>query len=326
MEEIITKLQQSQEPCIKLKVYRDILDGENPENLKKLEEEVKNSLRVSLLLSERDEEGKIPHHPYGKWYGAHWVLSVLADIGYPTGDKSLIPLRDQVLKWLLSKDHEKHIKVINGKVRRCASQEGNALYSMLMLGLADENAEELAHRLIKWQWPDGGWNCDRNPEAKNSSFMETLIPLRALSLYGRISGDKQALVCAENAAEIFLNRKMFRRLSDGSIIEADFIKLHYPCYWHYDILFGLKVMAEAGFISDPQCSEALDLLESKRLPGGGFPAEGKYYRLSNKQVPGRSLVDWGGVNQAKMNEFVTLDALWVLKKAGKVKNKLISKN
>ncbi len=319
MTEIVTKLQQSQEPCIRLKLYRDILDRENPEILKKLEEEVKNSLRVSLLLSERNKEGEISHHPYGKWYGAHWVLSILADIGYPAGDKSLLPLRDQVLKWLLSKDHEKHIKIISGKVRRCASQEGNALYSMLKLGLADENAEELAQRLMKWQWPDGGWNCDRNPEAINSSFMETLIPLRALSLYGRTSGDNKAIVSAKKAAEIFLKRKMFKRSSDGSIIEEDFIKLHYPCYWRYDILFGLKVMAEAGFISDPRCIDALDLLESKRVTDDGFPAEGKYYHLSDKLVSGKSLVDWGGVSKTKMNEFITIDVLWVLKKAGRFK-------
>ena len=54
------------------------------------------------------------------------------------------------------------------------------------------------------------------------------------------------------------------------------VRLHYPCYWHYDLLAGLKVMAEAGFIGDPRCREALDLLESKRLPGGGFPAEARY--------------------------------------------------
>jgi hypothetical protein len=29
----------------------------------------------------------------------------------------------------------------------------------------------------------------------------------------------------------------------------DFIRLH-SRYWHYDILFALKVMAEAGFIQD----------------------------------------------------------------------------
>ncbi len=51
----------------------------------------------------------------------------------------------------------------------------------------------------------------------------------------------------------------------------DFLKLRYPCYWHYDILVGLKVMAEAGFLKDPRCREALDILVSKRLPDGGFP-------------------------------------------------------
>jgi len=98
----------------------------------------------------------------------------------------------------------------------------------------------------------------------------------------------------------------------------DFVKLHYPCYWRYDILFGLKVMAEAGLISDERCHDALDLLESKRLPDGGFPAEGKYYRVTEKATTGRSLVDWGGTSKKHMNEFITADALYVLKKSGRL--------
>jgi len=30
-------------------------------------------------------------------------------------------------------------------------------------------------------------------------------------------------------------------------------------------------MADAGFIRDARCKDALDLLQSKRLPDGGFP-------------------------------------------------------
>jgi hypothetical protein len=111
---------------------------------------------------------------------------------------------------------------------------------------------------------------------------------------------------------------MYRRESNGNIIAHDFTKLHYPCYWHYDILFGLKVMAEAGFIGDSRCRDALDLLESKMLPDGGFPAEGKYYRTSGKRTTGFSLVDWGGTSKKRMNEFVTVDALCVLKQAGRL--------
>jgi hypothetical protein len=149
--------------------------------------------------------------------------------------------------------------------------------------------------------------------------MESLIPLRSLAQYSKLTGDKDAKTTAEQAAEIFLKRKLFRRQHNGEIIKEDFVKLHYPCYWRYDILFGLKVMAEAGFIRDERCDEALTLLESKQLPDGGFPAEKKYYQVTdNKKRSGRSLVDWGGTSKKRANEFVTVDALYVLKEAGRL--------
>ncbi len=315
----LTALLESDEPSVRLKTALRVL-GKDPESgeMQKLAQEVKGSERVRLLLSERTENGSIPGHPYAKWYGAHWVLADLADIGFPSGDKSLLPMRDQAYRWLLSKEHGRSIRIIQGRVRRCASQEGNAVYYSLVLGLADSRTDELAERLTLWQWPDGGWNCDKKPQVSNSSFMESLIPLRALALYAAKTGSEKARAAADRAAEIFLKRRMFRKTSDGSIIAHDFVKLHYPCYWHYDILFGLKVMAEAGYVRDSRCAEALDLLESKRLPDGGFPAEGKYYRVTDKKTSGRSLVDWGGSGKKKANEFVTADALFVLKEAGRL--------
>jgi hypothetical protein len=318
MENIIDKLLNSNEPSVRYKVLVNVL-GEKPNSTKirKFQEEIKSSPRVKLLLSERGKNGEIPYHPYKKWYGTHWVLATLADIGYPAGDKSLIPLREQVLNWLFSEKHQEHIKLINGRTRRCASQEGNALYSLLTLGLADERTEELANRLVKWQWPDGGWNCDKNPKASNSSFWESLIPLRALSLHARMTGSKKSKEAAKRASEVFLKRHLFKRQKDGMVMNEQFLKLHYPCYWRYDILFGLKVMAEAGFIKDKRCQDALDILESKRLPDGGFPAEAKFYRISSRPSSGCSRVDWGPIGKRRMNEFVTADALFVLNKAGR---------
>ena len=77
-------------------------------------------------------------------------------------------------------------------------------------------------------------------------------------------------------------------------------------------------MCEAGFIKDPRCSDAIDLLETKRLPGGGYPAESKYYKGKNAKA-GRSLVGWGPVGSTRLNEFVTVDALCVLKEAGRLR-------
>lgn len=321
MNSIAEKLLSFPEPSVRYKIRVRVL-GEDPAStaICKLRQEIKSSPRVRKLLSMRDGQGKIPKHPYSKWRGAHWTLSILADIGYPSGDESLLPLRDQVYAWLFGKKHEQSIVTIEGRTRRCASQESNAVFSLLTLGLADERADELASRLIGWQWPDGGWNCDRRPKARNSSFHESLIPLRALALYAKLKKDKNAKRAAERAADIFLKRKLYKRQSDGKVIDHKMTKLAYPSYWHYDILSGLKVMVEAGFISGPRCSDALDLLESKRLPDGGFPAEHRWYRVyesQDKPRGGESLVDWGGVNKKKMNPWVTADALYVLKEAGR---------
>jgi hypothetical protein len=319
IDTVIDRLLKSDEPAVRFKVLTNVLgEKNNSPEVKKLQQQVSSSPRVRLLLSERDRDGKIAHHPYRKWYGAHWVLAMLADIGYPAGDKSLIALREQVYQWLFSDKHQKSIKTIDGRTRRCASQEGNAVYYLLTLGLADDRTKKLARRLITWQWPDGGWNCDKNPNAVKSSFWESHIPLRALALHARLTGNEKSKQAVKRASEIFLGRRLYKRRRDGKVMNHDFIKLHYPCYWRYDILEGLKVLAEAGFIKDGRCRDALDLLESKRLSEGGFPAEGKYYRVSKSAPTGRSLVDWGGVSKRRMNEFVTADALFVLKKAGRL--------
>ena len=175
----------------------------------------------------------------------------------------------------------------------------------------------MAERLTQWQWPDGGWNCDKNPAATHSSFMESLLPLRGLALHARLTGNQRSRETAERAADVFLKRELFKRQSDGCLIDDDFITLHYPWYWHYDILFGLKVMAEAGWIEDRRCQAAIDLLESKQLKDGGFPAEKKYYQNKPNAKTGRSLVDWGGTSLTQMNEFVTVEALSVLMAANR---------
>ena len=274
----------------------------------------------------------VVHDPvYRKWTGAHWVLSDLADIGYEAGLEELRPLVDRVLEsWLepqffraevvttkaASYQRKGGVPVINGRHRRCASQQGNALRAVLKLGLGDDRAHQLAERLMHWQWPDGGWNCDRNPSADSSSLMETLHPMRGLAAYAAWSGEDSARLAAERAAEVFLERRLFLRRRDGQPIRADFLRLHHPLYWHYDVLGGLVGMMELGLLADPRCQPALDLLTAKRLPDGGWPAEAKWYTTDLTARAGVSAVDWGGVNQKASNRWVTANARAVLAAAG----------
>lgn len=313
------ELAQTGEPCIRYRVWTGVL-GSDPASaeMTALREEIRDSPRAQTLLSEQGPDGTIPLRPYQKWRGAHWVLTALAETGYPPGDERLLPLREQELEWLFSEKHRLHIQTISGRVRRCTSQEGNALFSLLALGLADDRADELARRLIAWQWPDGGWNCDDRPEAHHSSFMESLIPLRALALHARLTGSPDSRAAAGRAAEFFLSHRLFRRSRDGAVIRSAFLRLHYPCYWHYDILYGLRVMAEAGCISDGRCQDALDLLEARRLASGGFPADEKYYRLGDQKDSQSSRVEWGAVGKNRPNEFVSAEAYAVLRAAGRL--------
>ena len=257
-------------------------------------------------------------HPYFKWTGAHWILAQLTDLGWPPGDERLRPLLNDTLTWLTSASHYQAIQVIEGKTRRCASQEGNALLSSLALGLADARTEKLAADLVAWQWPDGGWNCDRRKTTRNSSYHETWLPARALLRYARESGDPAAQRAAERACDLFLERALIYRKSTGELIEAEFGLLHYPAYWHYDLLQALWLLMEAGRLSDPRCARALDLLESKRLPGGGYPADGRrYYQSGKTTVSGYSPANWGPAGKTKMNEQVTVRVLIILRAAGR---------
>lgn len=326
MHPLLEKLLHSDEPSIRLKTLQNLL-GEHPQSpqVTGLQQEVRTSIRVQTLLSDRDSEGRIPCHPYKKWYGAHWVLTALADLGYPPGDSSLNPLREQELDWLLSDKRAESLLTVEGRVRRCASMEGNGLYSLLALGLIDDRLDELANRLMKWQWPDGGWNCDKRPSAHHSSFMETAIPMRALALYARLSGNPRARTAVERAADVFLKRHLYLGMRSGQPIDTAFTLLHYPIYWHYDILWGLKLMTEVGLIGDERCRPALSLLESYRLPDGSFPAHKKLYKPANlkaivpidQRLSGYSLVNWGSASGSQMNEFITVDALAVLRQAGR---------
>lgn len=304
---------------------RLLLGGESPASrtMKSLREKIRASENVRRLLSHRSPDGRIPLNPYQKWHGPHWTLHSLALLSYPPGDESLLPLRDQFYDYLFEPKHLKPPRslIIPGqedRPRRCASQEGNAVLYSLALGLEDDRTPLLIKRLIDFQWPDGGWNCDKNPRARTSSFVETLIPLRALWHWGRARGDERARAAAEKAAEFLLQRRLLRRLSDGSLIKLSWVgeitRIHYPIQF-YDLLFVLQVMAEMGKINDPRCSEALALLRARQLPDGGFPLEVKNCKTSGTVISRGSFADWGPSGRTRSNPYVTVEALSVLAQA-----------
>ncbi|MCA2218231.1 hypothetical protein [Jidongwangia harbinensis] len=158
------------------------------------------------------------------------------------------------------------------------------------------------------------WICGPTRAADTSSFCETLLPMRGLAAYP----DRDAAAAARRAAEVLLVRRLAYRVSTGELIRPEFVKLHYPLYWHYDVLGGLKGLAELGLLGDPRCTDALDLIESLQQ-ADGWPAHARYYRASADVALHNDSVDWGGTSTRRANPWVTVDALAVLREAGRLR-------
>jgi hypothetical protein len=106
------------------------------------------------------------------------------------------------------------------------SQQGNALFGLTRLDLIDDaRANALVERLLDWQWPDGGWNCDKRPEATMSSIFETVTPMRGLAAHAARRDDERARQGAIRAAAVLLARRIVFRRTNGEMIHPEFAAL-----------------------------------------------------------------------------------------------------
>jgi hypothetical protein len=187
---------------------------------------------VRALLTGQDDTTL---HPYKKWDGAHWRLVQLVELE-ATQDKRVPEAMNRVLDWMTSIQP----RAIDGLTR----------------------VHALARDLVRWQWPDGGWNCDPKATGRRSSFHESLIPMHGLYEYG----EHQA---ASRTAELLLDHRLYRSKTTGEPIHESWTKLRHPPDWHYNILYALTVLTRVGLSGDPRAGDALEMLRRRRFRRGG---------------------------------------------------------
>jgi hypothetical protein len=304
----VSWLLSSAEPAIRLLTRRDLL-GEKVADTG----EILDGAMVQALLSGQHRDGGFGVHPYRKWTGAHWRLVSLIELGIPGGEPRAVRAAGTVLDWLAGEKHRASIVAVDGLARVHASQEGNALAFCSRLGLAhDPRVEMLAESLVRWQWPDGGWNCDPRATGRRSSFHESLAPAWGLFEYWQATGEPAAREAAACAAELFLQHRLFRSLGTGQVVRRDWLTLHYPPYWHYDILQALLVLSRMRLTGDQRCRDALAVLERRRRPDGRWRPGGYWWQPPGTARGTVEVVDWG---RFASSEMITLNALRILKTA-----------
>ena len=214
-----------------------------------------------------------------------------------------------MLGWLTADGHRKRIPTIDGLTRRCGSQEGNALAVCSRLGLAgDPRAQLLAESLIGWQWPDGGWNCDRKATGYRSSFNESLPPMWGLHEYFLATGETAARDAAGRTAELLLEHRVFRSLGTGEPIHPSWLVPHYPPFWHYEASQALLILSRMGLAGDERARDAVDVLVQRRRPDGTWRAGPAWWGKPGRAGSNVEAVDWGPV----AHQMVTLNALRIL--------------
>jgi hypothetical protein len=308
-------LLKSKDPSVRYFTRSDILgETERSGAARAAKEQIPKGARLRALLAGQRADGGFGTDWYKKWVGATWRLVSAVELGVPPESVVARRAANYVLSRLPLARAEPHR--IRGRYRLHASVIGNPLGVGARLGLADDpRVQRIAQSLVRWQWPDGGWNCDSSEDAYHSSFYESLAPLWGLSEYFRATHDVGVRTAIDRAAELFLKHRLFRSCHGDDVIDPRWTRLHYPVYWHYDILQALHVLDRAGKLGDPRTREALDLLESKRARDGAWSAEGRFWRRGPVNAPNTEVVDWGGTGP---NEMITLNALRVLVRSGRL--------
>ena len=249
-------------------------------------------------------------HPYEKWGGAFWRLISLVDLGVEPEDARAFTAAERVLEWVASPARLAEIDRlrIDGRARWHTSVEGRALQTCLAVGLrGDRRLDALADALVRTQWPDGGWNCDRHRECTHSSFHESWGPIMGLAAFGADDAVARGVEFLLEHGVVFSHRT-------GKPAHPALLRLRFPAYWHYDVLAGLRTLAAAGAIRDPRTANALDLLESKRRPDGTWRVEGRWWKRPGSNGRYVEAVDWGETANAVLTE----QAVDVLTAAGRL--------
>lgn len=147
---------------------------------------------------------------------------------------------------------------INGRILAVGSYFGEA-------------SERLVDLLLSEQLPDGGWNCEA-PKSQRSSFHSTICVLEGLLEYERAKVHSPAVTEARHRAhEYLLERRMFRSLSTGEVIEKQWTRFNFPTTYRYDVLRGLDYLRSAGVTPDERVREAVELVAARAHQNGRWP-------------------------------------------------------
>ncbi len=194
-----------------------------------------------------------------------YSLVVLMDLGLDPAGKQARKMIDRVNRQLVFKRLDNR-PFLHGETEPCINGRILAIGSYFK-----EPNDALANQLLGEQLEDGGWNCEA-PKSRRSSFHTTICVLEGLLEYERAGRKSTAVTKARKRAEDYLfERRMFRSLRTGEVINKSWLRFSFPAFWHYDVLRGLDYLRNAGIKPDSRVRDAIEIVMERRHQNGRWP-------------------------------------------------------
>lgn len=272
------------DPAIRWQTLRDLLDA--PEADWKAERaRVETEGWGARLLAAQDPDGQWAGGAFWPadwtqedwetqpqpWTATAWALAQLREFGLdPASDRArrMVALVGANSRW-----EEGGQPFWAGEVEECIN--GRTVADGACFG-ADVGG--VVERLLGEIQPDGGWNCERTNGSTKSSFHSTINVLEGLLEWEKAQGPSPAVAAARRSGEEYLlQRRLYRRLSDGEPADPRFLSFLHPNRWAYDTLRGLDYFRAASLHDetppDPRLSDAIDALRARRSDDGTWPLD-----------------------------------------------------
>lgn len=271
------------DPAIRWQVMRDLLDAP-PEEVTSERARVATEGWGARLLAARDGDGQwaggacfpAGFQPEPDDEGQPWTptlptLHLLQDFGLdpesPQARETIALVRENC-RW----EHEGE-PFFAGEVEECI--HGRLVLVGVHFG---EDVDPVVEQLVDDQFPDGGWNCWRQYGYRGvSSFDSTINVLEGLLAHELATGGTEdSRAARERGEQYLLERRLFRRKTNGDVPVPSYLDFTYPPHWHHDVLRGLDYFRSTGEPPDERLDEALELVRSKRQDDGTWLLEGTH--------------------------------------------------
>ena len=251
------------DPAIRWKVMRDLTDAAPRVVAAERSRVALEGWGARLLDSQAPRGHWGPGEDRNRMITVH-TLTLLKDLGADPQARRVRAAVDRVRKHLIWHQLEGR-PYFDGETEPCIN--GRILATGAYFG---EPNLRLLNRLLAEQRTDGGWNCEA--QSRCSSFHSTICVLEGLLEYQKACGRSSAVTRARARAQAYLlERRLFRSLRTGNVIERSWTRFQFPASYHYDVLRGLDYLRSAGVKPDARVAEAIDIVHDRRHQNGVWP-------------------------------------------------------